>query len=474
MHQPLALKNIILVSGDLLVFAAALATSLLMRYGIPEPTIIKLYLFAAPFLMALWFGGLAAFGLYDLKIAKNEPPFFERLARAMAFNFVVTVLLFYLIPEFRLRPLATLIIIFFTLTVFLFGWRKIYNTLLAQISKERVLFWGFTPEVLELTAFLMVNPQLGFIPAFFLENNNRASQAAQPPLPAGVPVFSGELGGIIREKRIGRIVVAHEARRAPTLAKALFGVVPLGVGIVDLRRFYENVTGKVPVSLITETWFLENLVGMHRPRYEFAKRILDLMLATILAVVALSLLPFIALGIILSTPLDIFNYKKRRAREGDGIIFFRQARVGKNGRIFNFLKFRSQVLGAEKMGYEKSSVGPDPRSYRVGEFLRKTYLDELPQLWNVILGEMSFAGPRPERPEFVRALERKIPFYRMRELVLPGITGWAQINMENDASVADAPTKIQYDLYYIKNRSLFLDLTILLKTTLKLLQRSGR
>ena len=472
MHRPIALKNFILVLCDLVIFAAALAASLILRYGgRPEPTITKLYLFAAPFLMALWFGGLAAFGLYDLKIAKNEPPFFERLARAMAFNFVVTVLLFYLIPEFRLRPLATLIIIFFTLTVFLFGWRKIYNTLLIQRTKERVLFWGFAPEVLELAAFLTVNPQLGFIPTFFLENNNRASQ---PPLPAGVPVFSGELGRIIREKRIGRIVVAHQARRAPPLAKTPFGVVPLGVSIVDLRRFYENVTGKVPVSLITETWFLENLVGMHRPRYEFAKRILDLMLVTILGVVALILLPFIALGIILSTPLDIVNYKKRRAREGDGIIFFRQARVGKNGRIFNFLKFRSQVLGAEKMGHEKSAVGPDPRSYRVGEFLRKTYLDELPQFWNIILGEMSFVGPRPERPEFVSALENEIPFYRMRELVLPGLTGWAQTNMENDASVADAPTKIQYDLYYIKNRSLFLDLTILLKTTLKLLQRSGR
>ena len=125
-------------------------------------------------------------------------------------------------------------------------------------------------------------------------------------------------------------------------------------------------------------------------------------------------------------------------------------------------------------GRARSGVSPDPRAYPLGTLLRKTYLDELPQLWNVIRGDMSFVGPRPERPEFTAELAGRIPFYRMRELVLPGITGWAQINMQNDASVSDAPEKLQYDLYYIRNRSLALDFIIVLKTALKLLQRSGR
>ena len=254
---------------------------------------------------------------------------------------------------------------------------------------------------------------------------------------------------------------------------SLFDVIPFGVTLSDFPRFYEAVEGKVPVSLINEMWFLENLIGQRRPRYEFAKRILDLLLAILFGIATLLLFPFIAAAIIFSTPKDIRNYQQRRARPGDGIIFFRQPRVGKNGAVFNFIKFRSQVLGAENMGSRKESPS-DERSYPLGEFLRKTYLDELPQLWNVIRGEMSFVGPRPERPEFVSELERDIPFYRMRELVLPGITGWAQVSMENDFSVEDAPEKLQYDLYYIKNRSLFLDITILLKTVLKLLQRSGR
>jgi len=157
---------------------------------------------------------------------------------------------------------------------------------------------------------------------------------------------------------------------------------------------------------------------------------------------------------------------------GDGIIFFRQARVGENGRIFNFIKFRSQVLGAEKMSHAKE--GADERYYAFGNFMRKLYLDELAQIINVLKGEMSFVGPRPERPKYVEELKRKIPYYEIRLLVPPGITGWAQINMENDASVEDASEKILYDLYYIKNFSLMLDLRILLKTIATVLSRSGR
>ena len=140
---------------------------------------------------------------------------------------------------------------------------------------------------------------------------------------------------------------------------------------------------------------------------------------------------------------------------------------------FEFVKFRSQILGAETMS-EAKEISEDRRQYAVGKILRKTYLDELPQVWNVFKGEMSFVGPRPERPEYVEELKTRVPFYEMRLLVLPGITGWAQISMENDASVEDAPEKMQYDLYYIKNRSLGLDLAILLKTFFTILKRQGR
>lgn len=470
------LKKVILVLGDIAVFIAALALALIIRHwGSSELAVIAgLYRFAAPFLVTLWLAGLAAFGLYDPRTAKNEPRYFERIFKALLFNLAVTVFIFYVTPEFRLRPLFTLLFIFTALGILLSAWRGIYNALLARIAKERVLFLGMSREIVETAGYLAENPQLGFVPVGFVANGGDGPASAALSNRTS-PVFPAEsnLGEIIRKRGASVVVVSHRIRKTRSMVRSLLTAVPLGATITEFPRLYESVTGKVPVELIGETWFLENLIGMKRPKYDFAKRILDLTTAFVIGLAAAALLPFVAAAIVLSTPGDILRRRRLRAHGGDGIVFFRQKRIGKNGASFGFVKFRSQVLGAEKISGEKNA-GPDPRSYLFGNFLRKTYLDELPQLWNVVKGEMSFVGPRPERPEFVRELERKIPFYRMRELVLPGITGWAQISMADDASVSDAPEKIQYDLYYIKNRSIFLDIAILLKTALKLLQRSGR
>ncbi len=470
--RTLSLKIVILAAGDGAIFATALFAAPFLRYfAAPEPGILPLYRFAAPFLIALWTAGFVMFGLYDLRAAKNDPSFFDRMIRALAFNFILTVALFYLIPEFRIHPITTLLIIFAVQAPLAALWRAAANAAYGRISKDRVLFYGLSGEAAGLAEFLASNPQLGYVAVGFIaadDSGHEAGGNTLPVFPAGT-----DLAALIRERRISLIAVSHRIKRTRELVKSFFAAMPLGAAIVDFPRFYEIVEGKVPVSLISETWFLENLISARRPKYEAAKRLLDLGLALLFGILALALLPFIAAAIILSTPRDVSRYRTRRARPGDGIVFFRQERIGKNGRVFKFIKFRSQVLGAERIGGEKNS-GPDPRAYPAGTFLRKTYLDELPQLWNIIKGDMSFVGPRPERPEFAAELEREIPFYRTRELVLPGITGWAQINMQNDASVSDAPEKIQYDLYYIKNRSLALDLTILLKTALKLLQRSGR
>ena len=212
--------------------------------------------------------------------------------------------------------------------------------------------------------------------------------------------------------------------------------------------------------------------------YDFAKRAIDIVGSLIAIIIFSPIMIFVIVLIKLTSP---------------GPALYTPVRVGKNGKLFKMFKFRSmhmyrikgKLVHAEKYleshpklmrQYQRNSykLKRDPRITPIGKILRKFSLDELPQLINVIRGDMSLVGPRPERPEFAAELEREVPFYRMRELVLPGITGWAQINMENDASVSDAPEKLQYDLYYIKNRSLFLDIAILLKTALHLLQRSGR
>ncbi len=472
--SPLA-QRVILFIGDTLAVVIGVAAALFIRHGgWPEETLLELYAIATPFLALLWAFGLLTFGLYDIALAKNDRRFFERMSRAVAFNGLVAFLIFHLVSEFRLTPRATMAIIFAATSGLLFSWRTLANAVLARTAKDRILFLGLNEEVYALVDHLRANPQLGYEAVLGIPTAAGADHGAGEPsrLPLR-PLPADGLGPLIRQEGIHTIVTLVSPAADMNAVKIIFDAIPLGVTVVELPSFFELIFGKIPTSLIGEAWFLENLGGSRRPHYEFLKRILDLTAAVLMSAVVLLIFPFAAAAIILSTPGDILRYKNRRAHTGDGMVFFRQKRIGQHGLPFGFIKFRSQILGAQKLGWEKGA-GPDPRAYPVGTFLRKTYLDELPQVWNVIKGEMSFVGPRPERPEFVRVLEREIPFYRIRELVLPGITGWAQLNMQNDASVSDAPEKLCYDLYYIKNRSLFLDAMILVKTALKLLQRSGR
>ena len=202
----------------------------------------------------------------------------------------------------------------------------------------------------------------------------------------------------------------------------------------------------------------EEVLRSEKFSYEVAKRLGDLILSLVLAFITLILFPFVALAIKI---------------ESSGPIFFRQKRVGKDGKIFMLLKFRSTYRTSvdETVGWHKEG---DHVYTNVGKFLRRNYLDELPQIKNVLKGEMSLIGPRPERPEFVEVLKKQVPFYELRLLARPGLTGWAQINMMDDAAAQDASEKLKYDLYYIKNRSIWLDFKIILKTFVILSNRSGR
>lgn len=237
-----------------------------------------------------------------------------------------------------------------------------------------------------------------------------------------------------------------------------FEALPLKISIVEFFDFYESITGKIPVSLIGEIWFLENLAELRKNIYDAIKRGVDMLVGFFFGIIFVLLFPFVALLIKIDTT---------------GPIFYRQKRSGEGGTIFEIIKFRSMVANAEINGAQWADED-DPRVTRIGAFLRKTRLDELPQILAVLRGDMSFVGPRPERPEFVEVLKEKIPFYAMRHLVKPGLTGWAQINFPYGASVEDAMEKLQYDLFYIKNRSFVLDTGILFKTVLIILTQNGR
>lgn len=453
-----AIKVFILLLGDFLLLWTALALSLLVRYFGTVTlgrVLILQHLIPFSFIFILWIIIFGAFGLYDLRITKNSKRFLYRLLRAISANTILAIIIFYLLPFFTIEPRRNLFLIAFFATGFIFLWRYLFNHLIVHTATPRVLFFGVTSEALELADYLLKNPQLGQRPVALMSANGENIISSLSIL--HVP-FSYGLKRIVKEQGIETIVINREIKENKFLVSMLFQVIPLGVSIVEFTMFHEMFTGKIPLSLIGEVWFLENLIGMKRGLYEFFKRGFDILLAGILILPAALLFPVIALAIKINAP---------------GSVFFRQKRIGKNGKIFELLKYRSTFRAsvAEHEGWEKEERAVYTKT---GVFLRKTYLDELPQIINIVKGEMSFIGPRPERPEFVEELKKNIPFYEMRLLTPPGLTGWAQINMENDAAAADAPEKMQYDLYYIKNRTFVLDLLIALRTIATLVHREGR
>ena len=274
--------------------------------------------------------------------------------------------------------------------------------------------------------------------------------------------ISGETSGLstLKAKRITGIIVASDYTFTEKEVSALMDYRASGASLHDFTAFYEQFQSKVPVLHLKHGWFvqgsgfylLQNAIGLK------LKRLLDLLLAVILLVVLLPVFLLTAIAIRLDSA---------------GPVFYGQTRKGLNDKNFKVHKFRSMFIDAEKEG-ARWAEDNDPRVTRVGKFIRKARIDELPQLWNVLKGEMSFIGPRPERPEFIEQLEKEIPYYDLRHLVMPGITGWAQVMYPYGSSVEDAREKLQYDLFYIKNFSLLLDFVILMKTIRIVLRREGR
>jgi exopolysaccharide biosynthesis polyprenyl glycosylphosphotransferase len=239
---------------------------------------------------------------------------------------------------------------------------------------------------------------------------------------------------------------------------ALLDVGRLKLRVVGLADFYEHAFGRVPVDRLSQTWFM-SLLYLYRAGYPlFFKRVLDIALASLALLVTAPLFPLIALLIVVETR---------------GPVFFRQVRVGEGGKLFEILKFRTMIDGAEDPGRALWAQENDIRVTRVGKVMRKARLDELPQLWNVLRGEMSLVGPRPERPEFLELLEQMVPYWSRRHLVKPGITGWAQVCCGYTSDAPSALEKLSYDLYYIKHRSPILDFVVAAKTAVVILSGSG-
>ncbi|MEK7098955.1 MAG: sugar transferase [Patescibacteria group bacterium] len=452
-------KVLFLLAGDLVALFGALYAVLLIRYqGLFFDKELSAHFTAFSIIFSLWLIFLGSFGFYEIRFARNRRIFLYRLLQVMAANTILAIVVFYLFPFFTIEPRRNLLFIALLSTLFIFIWRSVFNLFVVQTGATRVLFLGVNAETAQLADYLLSHPQLGQRPVGFMSAETSPAPASLPPLPHLI-LDPGKFPHAIRDLRAEIIIVSPEMKGDRTVLKALFSVIPMGVTTMDFAPFHEMLTGKIPLSLIGEAWFLENLIGMRKRSYEFAKRGMDIALSLAVGIAGMVTFPFIALAVFIEAP---------------GPVFFRQQRAGRNGKPFMLLKYRSTYRTTAPATDAESTKNEAGVYTRVGKFLRASYMDELPQLINILKGDMSFVGPRPERPEYVAGLKEKVPFYEIRLLVPPGLSGWAQINMEDDAAVQDAPEKMQYDLYYVKNRSFTLDLLIMLRTVFTLLRRQGR
>jgi len=259
---------------------------------------------------------------------------------------------------------------------------------------------------------------------------------------------------------VSSIIVALDEKRGVMPYTELLACKVRGISIVDGESFYERITGKLLVERINPSWLIFSDGFVKAPLSRFTKRIVGLVLASLMFLILSPLLVLVSVAIKL---------------DSKGSILFSQERVGENGDIFTLYKFRSMRTDAEALSGPVWAEEDDPRVTRVGRIIRKLRMDELPQLWNVIKGDMSLVGPRPERPYFVEKLKQKVPYYNQRFAVKPGVTGWAQVMYPYGATEKDALEKLKYDLYYIKNMSLIMDLMVIFHTVkIVLLGRGSR
>jgi len=442
-------KKTILLLGDIVILYLSLWLTLLIRYGTNfDFQRWQQHFWPLTIIYLLWLIVFYIAGLYELTLARNNISFYSTLSRGLAINAGLAIAFFYFIPYFGITPKTNLFLNLVILTLLFSGWRQIYNYLLKSSALlNNVLIIGKddkNKEIRQISQIIRNNPQLGYRIIKKIK-----TKEIQTPF---------DLLEMASQKNIKTIITAIDPHQDSKLVQSLYQCLPLKISFSDLPSFYEKILGKVPISSIGQVWFLENLTESQKNFYEATKRIFDMLGSFVFGSVGLIFYPLIALVIKL---------------DSRGPVFFTQRRISQDGQIFKVLKFRSMIEEAEKNGAQWADQ-QDHRITRVGNFLRKTRLDELPQLWNIFIGQMSFIGPRPERIEFVQRLEKEIPYYQIRHIVKPGLTGWAQVNFHYGASVQDSIEKLQYELYYIKHRSLVLDLSIILRTIKIVLKGGGR
>lgn len=442
-------EPLILLVGDLVFFLVALWASLLLRtFEIPSKVLFYQHLWPFLLLFVAWVMVFYIAGLYEKHtvILRSQLP--NILATTLIGNSIIAVIFFYFVPFFAIAPKTLLfiyLIVSFTLVLF---WRTYGYFSLSRREPNNALIIAAGDEMRQLIEEVNNNPiyNLRFVSSIDL---NRTDESG----------FWNEVVDRVYSENVSIIAIDLGHDNVEPVLPHLYNLIFSNINFVDMHKIYEDIFDRVPLSHLRHNWFLENISTHPRGAYDTLKRIMDALISIPLLLVPLIASPFVYLA----TKL-----------EDGGPVFITQERVGEDNKIVKILKFRSMTHNDQGV-YDVDR--PNNVVTRVGNFLRKSRLDEFPQLWNVLKGDLSLIGPRPELPALVKNYAEEIPYYNVRHLIKPGLSGWAQIYGEHGhgkVAVDETRNKLSYDLYYIKNRSLWLDVKIALRTLKILLTFLGR
>ncbi|HWG75596.1 MAG TPA: TIGR03013 family XrtA/PEP-CTERM system glycosyltransferase [Steroidobacteraceae bacterium] len=448
--QQIAVPMVALALLELMIFYSSLLAASHLRFGVnlaelerqQGPLWPRALLFSGAMAMCL-----LAFGLYSARQRARSGGIFVRVSIAVIAGIVLTAACFYIIPDLWIgHGVVSLAALTAALIVLIL--RLGFSHLMDETPfRRRVVVYGTGQRATAVSQLRRRADQRGFILTGFVRPDGEGLNVPE----ARVIKPEGQLLGYCKQAAVDEIVVAMDDRRRAFPVRELLECRLAGIDVIDLLTFLERETGRVRIDVLNPSWLIFGKGFRRGSLRRFSSNVLDVVASLLLLVVSL---PFM-----FATMIAIKIEEGWRAP-----VFYRQERVGLGGRTFHLLKFRSMRLDAEADGQAQWAQKQDPRVTRVGAVIRKLRIDELPQILNVLRGDMCFVGPRPERPQFVAELSESIPYYMQRHCVKPGITGWAQLCFPYGSSQQDAIEKLQYDLYYIKNGGFLLDLMILAQT----------
>lgn len=441
-------EPILLFLGDILIFTLALWLSLSVR-NLEFPTLNEFYNHLTPFsvIFLTWLFSFFIAGLYEKHTVMLKSKLPSVILKTQIFNSLIAALFFYLIPYFGIAPKTILFVYLFVSFILILLWRIYGESLFGFKEKEKAILIGSGEEMRDLKLEVNNNSRYGmeFISSIDLDKTGNLD-------------FQSEILDRIYTENVSVVVIDLFDKKVEPILPHLYNLIFSKIKFMDMHKIYEDIFDRIPLSLLKYDWFLENISFARKIGYDSLKRGMDIILSFVLGIIALAIYPFVILLIKI---------------DDGGTIFISQERVGQNNKIIKILKFRSMNVNDDGL-FEKEK---DQKITRAGRFLRKTRIDELPQLWSIFKGDMSLVGPRPEMPSLVSLYEKDIPYYNIRHLIKPGLSGWAQIYHRTppkfDTGYDETKTKLSYDLFYIKNHSFLLDIKIILKTLKALLSRSG-